>query len=176
MADLAVTLPTIHARPSTVTWITPEIQEARAARARPYQGIRGGLDEIVAAGLAPVTPNGLRVLLVAVLSEDVSSLMHVAYDARQAICFEVVAVSSACERWYDQMGVADDARDRRTVMQRLRAWFSGRGAVERARPRPGDHVWMVSPDADRISGSDPACRLFAAHPEDIPILWQKPAG
>ncbi|MEK9644987.1 MAG: hypothetical protein VW547_05535 [Alphaproteobacteria bacterium] len=153
-------------------WVTTDMLEARRARAMPYKDLRGGLEEIVEKGIAKVMPTGVRILMRAILSQDTTTLAQVSYDAREAICFEVVAVSPACEVFWDQHGVPDEKRDARGLWQRARAFFSGRGAVELARPRPGDHVWLASADADRLSGSDPACRLWSVHPEDLPALWR----
>jgi hypothetical protein len=175
LAALQASTPAKPAAPGGVEgspWVTADMQSARAARAKHYKDVRGGLEEIVERGLADVRPTGVRILMRAILVEDAySTFSHVAYDARQAVCFEVISISPACEAFWNGAGVPDEARDKRGILQRLRAFASGRGSARMARPRPGDHVWLASADADRLSGSDPACRLWSVHPEDLPAFW-----
>lgn len=145
--------------------------ERRLRQAQVYRG--GDLHVLHDSGAITLRPQGPRLLIRAILSQDASDLgMGVAYDARQAVAHEVVAVGHGVDRWLDERGVPDDARDDRGVLQRIRAWSSGRGAAPCARPRPGDHVFLVSTAADRASKTDKACRLWLVHVEDVSAAWQ----
>jgi hypothetical protein len=149
--------------------MTPE-ERARYDRAQPYG--HGDLHKLHESGEIEMRPYGLRVLMRAILAEDASGLgAGVQYDSRRAVAHEIVAIGTAVERYLDKHGWPDDARDKRTLWERVRAFASLRGSVVGARPRPGDHVYVLSTAADRASKTDRTCRLWLAHIDDVSSGW-----
>lgn len=149
--------------------LTPEQEESKA-RAQPY--LHGDIHQLHETGAIVIRPNGQRILMRAILREDAYGLgQGVSYDSRRAVAHEVLAVGSSVDRWLDLHGVPDDARDTRTLLRRFRAWLFGRGAKMGARPRPGDHVFVLSAACDRASKTDRTCRLWFAHIEDVSGAW-----
>lgn len=144
--------------------------ERRLAKAQPYK--LGDLHVLHDTGVITMRPQGVRVLLRAILQEDADLLgVGVEYDARKAIAHEVLDVGPGVEHWLDTHGVPDEARDSRGLWRRIRTWFSGRGVREFARPRVGDHIFLLSTAADRASKTDKSCRIWYAHCEDISGAW-----
>lgn len=120
----------------------------RAIRALPYK--RQSLESLHESGAIQLKPHGVRVLLRAILEEDAwTGLESVAYDARQAVAHEVVALGGSVGKWYENNGV-----------------------IEEDRVKVGDHVFVLSTAADRASKTDKACRLWLCHIEDLSAFWR----
>jgi hypothetical protein len=143
----------------------------------------GDLEKLHNAGLIHLEPEGTRVLLRAILQEDASVMaigdevggFSIDYDARKCIAHVVEAVGPAVSKHLDEKGVPDDTREQRSLWRRFRAWFSGRGARERARPMPGDHVFVLSTVADRASKTSRAVRLWTVHVDDLSLRFLPPS-
>ena len=156
-------------------WITPAIRARRGQQAAPYAS---GLDleALIETGRIAASPYGERVMTRAILADDGSELALDSYRMEDAIAHEVIALSPGAERWMDAHGVPDDARDSRSLPRRLRTWWLGRGVTAGARPRPGDHVFIVSAACERVTSRDNSIRLCTVHVEDVATGWQITTG
>lgn len=154
-----------------------EVSEEQASLAKAAWVYRkGDIHVLHAAQTIAIRPYGCRVLLRAILPEDASFTgVGVPYDSRQAVAHEVIDIGGGVERWLDDAGVPDDARDKRSLRRRLHTWLTGRGVRERSRPRAGDHLFLLSTAADRASKTDKTCRLWFCHVEDLSGGWEIPA-
>lgn len=128
------------------SWVTPEIRERRSKAAAPY--VVGHLEALHEQGKIVLQPRGERVLLRAILASDVSDLSLDSYDARQSIAHEVVAIGLGVAGWERAHGVAE-----------------GHGL------RVGQHCFVLSQAADRLSKTDKSVRLWLAHVDDISASW-----
>lgn len=162
-------LPVIPARPLTAsegvgaTWVTPELRAERRADVAPFidpangSAYRGGLDEMVAKGLAIIEPQGARVLVRALIPEDFadSALWQPEYDARSAIMYKVLAVGPGCARWWKKQGY--------TPEQYL---------------KPGDFTHILTTVADRLSSRNKTVRQWTVKAKYIAgrVVIVKPAG
>lgn len=152
--------------------LTAEQLESKA-RALPY--IRGDIHQLHDSGDIMIRPQGCRVLMRAILREDAYGIgQGVAYDSRKAVAHEVLSVGSGVEAWLDAKRVPDDTRDVRSIVKKIRAWLSGRGATKGSRPRKGDHVFVLSAAADRASKTDRTCRIWLCHIDDLSASWTVP--
>ncbi len=137
------------------------------------------LEKLNNAGRINMAPQGPRLFLRAIASEDASILGlagemaggELDRDARRCIAHEVLGVGNGVERELDKAGVPDDTRDSRSILRRIRTWLSGRGVRPNARPRIGDHVFILSTVADRASKTDRNCRLWSVSCLDVAFRW-----
>lgn len=133
-------------------WITPEMRVERKSRAQPYFIVEGGLEELYEKKLITIRPQGCQVLLRAIVPEsDCTELGTDGYNARAAVAHEVLLMGSGCKKWMDDHAVPDGERI-----------------------RIGDHCFVVSAAANRLSKNDPGTRLWSTHVEDITQAWAPP--
>ena len=150
---------------------------ARFLEAQPYKG--NDLAKLHFSGEIFLAPQGLRLLLCSIDSNDASPLglagaikgVAQEHDSRRCIAHRVLAVGDGVQHYLDAAGWPDDTREPRSVWRRLRAWLSGRGARERARPMVGDHIFALSTVTDRASKTDHACRVWTVHVDDMSMRW-----
>ncbi len=129
------------------SWVTDEIAARRKKQAEVYAYAQGGIEQLYEEGKIDLIPQGDRVLLRAVLALDVSDLTRdVAYDARQSIVHEVLAFGPGCEKYYADKGIAPDDR-----------------------AKIGQHYFVVSAGADRLSKTDKSVRLWTTRVEDLVV-------
>lgn len=155
-------------------------QRHRIYAAQPYKG--GDLAALHEAGTLALAPEGPRLLLRAILQEDASVLSMagelaghaVEYDARTAITHEIVAIGTGVEKHLDAKGIPDDTRQRRSIVRRFSSWLLARGAHRGARPMVGDHVFVLSTVADRVSKTSRSVRLWSCHCDDVSLRWPAP--
>lgn len=136
-------------------WERPEVRERRQRQARFYEGT---IEELHEQGKIVVTPAADRVLLRAILTLDGSELgQSLAYDARQAIAHEVVALGPGVRKWERDNGV-----------ERVEDGI-----------QLGMHAFVVSAAADRLSKMDPTVRLWTARVSHLVAYWwpgERPSG
>lgn len=141
------------AAPSPIAqdWRTDEDRAAQMAAALVYKGVVGGLEQMHRRGQIVLQPQGERVLLCAILQTDAYELGLGGYDARQAIAHEIVAFGPGCYGYWDGLKIGPDQR-----------------------PKIGQHCFVSSAAADRVSKTDKACRFWTAHIKDVSAVWDVP--
>jgi len=133
------------------TWLTPEIISGRKQRARGYADY-SGIEEMHEKGVIAIKPQHLKVLLRAILPADAYDLaIGVAYDARQAVAHEIVAFGPGVDEWFAALKVPPEGR-----------------------PQAGQHCFVNSAAADRLSKMDKTVRLWTTHIEDVVAAWDPP--
>ena len=138
-------------------WVTAEMRARRVAAAaiyveaatkKPYP-----LEALHELGLIRVHPRAERVLLRAILHADAQGEAGALddYDARQSVAHEVIDIAASATAWEKAHGVADEDL-----------------------LRVGQHVFVSSACADRLSKMDKSCRIWTAHMADVIDSWDVP--
>ncbi len=135
--------------------IVPEDVKARFLEAQVYKG--GDLAALHDSGAITMKPQGVRVLLRAILQEDASVLSlsgtikgeHREYDARTCIAHVIEAKGPGVDEHLYKMGYAKDDL-----------------------PQVGDHCFVLSTVADRASKTSRAVRLWTCHCDDVSLVWR----
>lgn len=155
----------------------PQATRDAFMRAQLYQA--GDLEDLHDAGAITMWAQGPRLFGRAIMKEEGTILglagevagHAIERNAKACIAHEIIGVGDGVDKHLDKLGVPDDTRDKRSLRQRLRAFFSGRGARYGARPRVGDHIHAPSTCSDRASKTDMDCRLWAVHVDDVTWRW-----
>lgn len=135
--------------------IVPEDVKARFLEAQLYRG--GNLAALHDRGAITMKPQGVRVLLRAILQED-ASVMTLSgtikgesreYDARTCVAHVIEAKGPGVDEHLYKMGYAESEL-----------------------PQVGDHCFVLSTVADRASKTSRAVRLWTVHCDDISLCWR----
>lgn len=162
-ADPVVTIPTMMPTPEdelarferAIGGPLPESMRARFFEAQLYKG--GDLEALHNEGRIKMKPQGVRVLLRAILQEDASVLslsgklngQVTEYNARTCIAHVIEDIGPAVYEHLAKQEITPDDM-----------------------PKVGDHVFVLSTVADRASKTSQAVRLWTVHVDDISLRWR----
>ena len=145
--------PTVDPNAGRALWVTQEMRDARRRRAEVYDLHPGGLEELWAKGKVILRPQIEQILLLAIVPQyDCHEAMTTDdYNARLACAHEILAIGPGCPHYWREREIPEDV------------W-----------PTVGQHCFVVSAAANRLSKTDLSIRLWGTHVEDVTQVWDPP--
>lgn len=136
----------------------PDDMRARFFEAQLYRGGDTVLADLHFAGRIKMKPQGVRVLLRAILQEDASVLslsgelagQTTEYNAKTCVAHVIEDIGPGVAKY-----LADE-----------------RGYAPEDMPKIGDHCFVLSTVADRTSKTSMAVRLWTVHVDDVALCWR----
>lgn len=135
----------------------PDDMRARFFEAQLYKGGGLVLEDLHKAGKIKMKPQGVRVLLRAILQEDASVLSlsgemnghFTEYNAKACVAHCIEDIGPGVERHLTDKGISVESH-----------------------PQIGDHCFVLSTVADRTSKTSMAGRLWTIHIDDLSLVWR----